>query len=213
MLSCVAEGSVASIRCCHSSSLSSSWPRRTEGWSQSLPAPGCLQQVLGSGRCCPHRKTPAHLALQVHGLNAAPAVGLGLCPASSRVRRASCSAELLLVILSDTVLPGKGNDPLSELFPLPPLPAPAWPYHGLGGGSSSCRCATLLFPCRTPEFFSLEAAGGSPSPRAAFPGAALGLCPAFPLPGSFVHAVFAFSCSWVMAETFGQGYSGSQVSP
>lgn len=77
-----------------------------------LPAPGSLYQPLGTGPCCPHHKTLSYLTLQVHGLNAAPA--LGLCSASTRLQRGPCSRKLLLVVSSDAVLPGQGNSAISE---------------------------------------------------------------------------------------------------
>lgn len=71
----------------------------------------------------------SYLTLQVHGLSALPAPGL--CPASTRLWRGTCSTKLPLIVSRDAVLPGQGNSTVSErpflsLFllpqPLPPLP-------------------------------------------------------------------------------------------
>ena len=84
---------------------------------QTLPAPQSLYQPLGTGPCYPHHKTPSNLTLQVHGVNAAPAPGL--CPASTRLWRGTCSRKLLLIVSSDAVLPGQGNRAVSEQPCLP----------------------------------------------------------------------------------------------
>lgn len=83
-----------------------------------LPAPGSLYQPVGTGPCCPHHKTPSYPILQVHSLNAA--CTLELCPDSPRLRRWTCSRKLLLVVLSDAVLPVQKNSTVSER-PCPPL--------------------------------------------------------------------------------------------
>lgn len=74
-------------------------------------------------------KTPSYFTLQIHSLNALPAPGL--CPASTRLWRGTCSRKLPLIVSRDAVLPDQGNSTVSErpflflfllLQPLPPSP-------------------------------------------------------------------------------------------
>lgn len=94
MLSCMLEGSVSSIRCCHSSSLSSSYPRRREDWCHRpcLPQGLCTRPwglgpaVLTTRHCLTSlsRSTVSMLRLRQGSALTAPGCGEAPAPGNSR---------------------------------------------------------------------------------------------------------------------------------